>query len=118
MNLIYLAKITDRIPIMPPFSPTHVGNKQDVGFVPFGDVFDIPRMANSIHLPILEWRDVKLPGEPGDSPETLGGWTVWARWDHFRGGLPRHTHVAPNLSLGVPSPVSSVVTGAHDSASR
>ncbi|KAF8334342.1 uncharacterized protein EI90DRAFT_3051896, partial [Cantharellus anzutake] len=101
INLIFLAKLTDRIPIIAPFVPTHVGKINDAGLPPFGDVFDIPRLAEAIHLPVLEWRDVKLPAEPDQEPETIGGWTAWARWDMFRGGLPRPNSVERTLGLEV-----------------
>lgn len=98
--MIFLAHLTNRIPIIGPFAPTHVGNDNEAGFIPFGDVFDVPRLAKALHIPVLEWRDVKKPASPDATPETLGGWSAWSRWDTLRSGLPRGNHVVANLSLG------------------
>ncbi|KAJ7623652.1 hypothetical protein FB45DRAFT_837988 [Roridomyces roridus] len=74
MNLLYLALITDRVPVIPFFTPTHVG----LGLAPtllFGEVFDIPRLQRALGLPILEWHQVKdIEKETVDS---LGCWSVW-----------------------------------------
>jgi hypothetical protein len=86
---------------MGPFAPTHVGNGNEAGFVPFGDVFDVPRLAEAMHFPVLEWRDVKKPTVPGTDRETFGGWTAWSRWDSIRRGLPRGNQIEANLSLGI-----------------
>ncbi|KAF9518214.1 hypothetical protein BS47DRAFT_1256054, partial [Hydnum rufescens UP504] len=101
INVIFLAQITNRIPIIGPFVPSHVGNGEEAGFVPFGDVFDVPRLAEAMHFPLLEWRDVKKPTVPGADRETFGGWTAWSRWDSIRRGLPRGNQVEGNLSLEV-----------------
>jgi len=56
-----------RIPVLPPFSPIHVN--KIAGFIPFGDVFDIPRLSSALGgLQILEWRDIKHVA-PTDSEE-------------------------------------------------
>ncbi|KAJ7493300.1 hypothetical protein B0H11DRAFT_2277373 [Mycena galericulata] len=74
MNLLYLAMITERIPVIPYFTPTHVGR----GLAPtlaFGEVFDIPRLQEAIRTRILEWHQVKDP--KSETVDTMGCWSVW-----------------------------------------
>jgi hypothetical protein len=97
VHIIYLGLLTRRVPILGPFAPTHVGSPNS-GSIPFGDLYDIECLASKIAFPVIEWRDVKRPLEPGQQPEPLGGWTVWARVDsqHSAGeGRPRHNQVTP-----------------------
>jgi hypothetical protein len=52
-----------RTPILPPFAPIHVN--RIAGFMPFGDVFDVPRLSTALGIEILEWRDLKIiPKDP------------------------------------------------------
>lgn len=63
MNLIYLGHITDRVPILPMFTPSwHIGH--DTPVITFGAVFDVPRFIQESGIPILEWHEVKLPYDP------------------------------------------------------
>ncbi|KAG8909948.1 hypothetical protein FRC00_009151 [Tulasnella sp. 408] len=68
-NLLYLALITQRIPIVPPLvpSPSHLGFDKPLPMINFGEVFDLPRLRRAVRSPILEWKDVKRAhyGEPG-----------------------------------------------------
>ncbi|TFY70546.1 hypothetical protein EVG20_g2459 [Dentipellis fragilis] len=72
-NLVYLAIITERVPIIGHFIPSHIGG--DAGSVPFSEVFDIDYLSQAIGMPVLEFDDVK------DSNSTeideLGCWSVW-----------------------------------------
>ncbi|KAJ7676518.1 hypothetical protein DFH06DRAFT_1466020 [Mycena polygramma] len=72
MNLIYLAILTQRVPIMPFFSPTHI---VEGGNIDFGDVFDLPRLRKEIGKPVLEWWQVK--DRNSTSVDPLGCWNVW-----------------------------------------
>lgn len=58
MNLIYLGLVTERVPIIPRFTPKHIGS--DSPDLDFGEVFDIPRLQQAINLPILQWPQVKV----------------------------------------------------------
>ncbi|KAI0801075.1 hypothetical protein C8Q74DRAFT_465353 [Fomes fomentarius] len=72
-NLIYLGSLTDRVPIIGMFTPSHIG-----GHVPpiaFGEVFDVPRFNNESGIQILEWDEVKDPDS--DVVDDLGCWNVW-----------------------------------------
>ena len=67
--------MTDRIPVLPKFTPSHVLVDGHTGDLPFGDVFDIPRLSSLIKSPVLEWRDIKIDEQP--VTESLGCWAVW-----------------------------------------
>ncbi|KAK7465417.1 hypothetical protein VKT23_005395 [Stygiomarasmius scandens] len=95
-NLVYLALITERVPIIPPFTPSHVG--WDVTPIAFGDVFDLPRMRKLIGKPILEWREVKK--QESETLETLGCWNVWESVQ-FANAEPRGSAALPILKLDV-----------------
>ncbi|KAF7356995.1 hypothetical protein MVEN_01036100 [Mycena venus] len=73
MNLLYLALITERVPVIPYFTPTHVGGSAPT--LAFGEVFDIPRLQKEIGARILEWHEVKDP--QSDIVDTMGCWSVW-----------------------------------------
>ncbi|TFK56645.1 hypothetical protein OE88DRAFT_1803321 [Heliocybe sulcata] len=76
-NLIYLAKITDRIPIIPAFTPMyHVGDDWELPAIPFGDIFDVPRLSKELGLPVLEWHQVKNPDS--EEIDDYGCWSVWS----------------------------------------
>lgn len=95
MNLLYLALLTERVPILPFFTPTHVatGAKGHVGGIDFGEVFDIPRLSREIGKPVLEWWQVKvrfyfilffeicltnrLQDRNSTSIDPLGCWNTW-----------------------------------------
>ncbi|KAJ7746811.1 hypothetical protein DFH07DRAFT_589770 [Mycena maculata] len=77
MNLIYLGLVTDRVPIIPRFTPLHIGS--DKPELDFGEVFDIPRLQEAINLLILQWSQVKDP--TSRFVDDLGCWntqnSVW-----------------------------------------
>jgi hypothetical protein len=63
MNLIYLAMLTERVPIIPHFNPTHISRTSldtDVVDPNFGEVFDVPRLSKDLRMAILEWWQVKV----------------------------------------------------------
>ncbi|KIM70241.1 hypothetical protein SCLCIDRAFT_102054 [Scleroderma citrinum Foug A] len=72
-NLLYLAMITERVPILPRFIPSHIG--PDALDIPFGHVFDVPRLSKAIGLPILEWEQVK--DVDSTVVDELGCWALW-----------------------------------------
>lgn len=74
-----MALLTDRVAILPPFAPSHIG--QDAGLFPFGEVFDVPRLSKEMGLPVIEWRDVKDPAST--EVDQLGCWSIWVRTVHF-----------------------------------
>lgn len=73
-NLIYIGLITERVPILPPFYPTHIGWLESP--IAFGDVFDLQRLRTALNTPIVEWWDVKK--RDSEHWDTLGCWNTWA----------------------------------------
>ncbi|KAF8610174.1 hypothetical protein BDV93DRAFT_9090 [Ceratobasidium sp. AG-I] len=53
-NLIYLASLTGRIPIIPSFEPSHFGTLNEAEPLHFGDVFDVPFLMDKLGFPILQ----------------------------------------------------------------
>ncbi|KAJ7500825.1 hypothetical protein B0H11DRAFT_1994592 [Mycena galericulata] len=76
MNLIYLAQMTERVPILPRFRPVHIlGRKSNVSHqIDVGDVFDLPKLERAVGMPILEWREVK--DLASETVEYLGCWDI------------------------------------------
>jgi hypothetical protein len=59
MHMLYLARLTERVPIIPRFRPVHLANNS-VAHIDFSDVFDLPRLRQELKTPVLEWREVKV----------------------------------------------------------
>ncbi|KEP54707.1 GDP-fucose protein O-fucosyltransferase [Rhizoctonia solani 123E] len=123
INLVYMASLTDRIPIIPPFTPSHVGSIGEAGPLEFGDVFDVPRLANELGMHILEWRDVKhslldvhkAEGGVQSEVEKVGCWSTWAS-SPFSDGMPRHSEVPALYNLDIsytPVPSSFSLSQGH-----
>jgi hypothetical protein len=93
VNMIYLSTLTDSVPILPPFMPLHIG--QDAPAVPFGEVFDIPRLASVMGRPLLEWHQIK--DRKSTELEPLGCWSVW---DSVTKHGPRPSSAPDRLFLG------------------
>ncbi|KAF7307044.1 hypothetical protein MIND_00497500 [Mycena indigotica] len=96
INLIYLGLITDRIPIVPMFIPSHVGGH--VPPIPFGEVFDVPRLRNEIGKSVLEWRDVKDINST--EIDDIGCWNVWESVQ-YREAFPRRSRIPDDLNLDI-----------------
>ncbi|KAF9654199.1 hypothetical protein BDM02DRAFT_3182029 [Thelephora ganbajun] len=119
-NLIYLALITDRIPVIPKFTPSHVLVDGHADDLPFGEVFDIPRLASLIKSPILEWRDIKIDESP--VVESMGCWAIWPEQQYYD-SIPREGWFPRNSGLDVsytraPSWVKANPGNEHDKTSR
>ncbi|KAJ7124584.1 hypothetical protein C8R43DRAFT_1135539 [Mycena crocata] len=73
MNMLYLALMTERIPILPRFRPVHL-DEYNVSHLDFGDIFDVPRLERHLGKQVLEWRQVKdLESEKLDD---VGCWDI------------------------------------------
>ncbi len=96
VNMIYLAMLTGRVPIIPPHTPRHVNF--EAGTFPFGDVFDLPRLRKELHYPVVEWRDVKA----GIELDYIGCWSQGMASD-LAGRHPHHTDSQFGLHLGAES---------------
>jgi hypothetical protein len=106
MNLLYLALITERVPVIPYFTPTHVGGSAPT--LAFGEVFDIPRLQKAIGAQILEWHQVKDP--QSEVVDTMGCWSVWKAVQSFNTDS-HFTSATMRLKLG--RYLSAVVGGAE-----
>ncbi|KAI0068090.1 hypothetical protein BV25DRAFT_1793181 [Artomyces pyxidatus] len=95
-NLIYLAMITQRVPIIGNFTPSHIGG--DAGTVPFSEVFDIDYLSKAIGSPVLEWSDVKDP--TSEEIDDLGCWSVWQAVQ-TRESEPRFTNALELYGLDI-----------------
>lgn len=82
VHTIYLGMLSNRVPVLPPFVPTHVGPTNEF-YV--GDLFDLPRLRKGIRHPVIEWRDVKDTARV-DQRETLNCWSARQSWDHEEPG--------------------------------
>lgn len=91
-NLIYLAKIMERIPILPAFAPCH--EPEDAGFIKVSDVFDVAGLSKAIGIPIVEWHEVKDLEQ--HQAEDIGCWSPWATVY----GVPRISAHQKYLGLG------------------
>ncbi|RDX51420.1 hypothetical protein OH76DRAFT_1417184 [Lentinus brumalis] len=121
-NLIYLATITGRIPILPPFTSYINGDP-----MPFSQIFDVPRMVLALNTPILEWhmvKDLELARSQKTYDE-LGCWNVWEAVDlhppeNERGPRGSVTPSLLNLDISytrVPKSVKLIPDYEHDSHS-
>jgi hypothetical protein len=115
INLIYLAHLTGRTAVLPPFAPSHVGSA--AGFVSFSDVFDIDRLREDTGVPIIEWKDLKALSPPSELNGTereswrphediLGCWSIWATaqpppQDPNASRRPRPNMIEPHLALDI-----------------
>ncbi|KAJ6621115.1 hypothetical protein B0H10DRAFT_2352825 [Mycena sp. CBHHK59/15] len=96
INLIYLALITDRVPIIPAFMPTHIGRHRDP--IPFGEVFDVPHLWRALGKPVLEWREVKDPNST--VLDDLGCWNIWESVQFYE-KFPRHSFNPGHVNLDI-----------------
>ncbi|PFH49812.1 hypothetical protein AMATHDRAFT_146793 [Amanita thiersii Skay4041] len=96
MNLLYLATVTERIPVIGMFIPSHIGF--EVESIDFGKVFDVPRLSKALNIPVLEWHEVK----DRNSTETdeLGCWNVWEAVQD-REHKPRPSRLVDRLKLDI-----------------
>ncbi|KZP06147.1 hypothetical protein FIBSPDRAFT_764866 [Athelia psychrophila] len=72
-NLIYLARLTGRVPVIPTFIPSHV--RGDAGPIPFGEIFNTTRLGEAIGIPVIEWQDIKAPSS--NYVDEIGCWSIW-----------------------------------------
>ncbi|KAF7344247.1 hypothetical protein MVEN_01715900 [Mycena venus] len=99
MNLLYLAQLTERVPIIPCFRSVDLDG--NVSHIHFGDVFDLPRLRKELKTPILKWREVKDLGSETLEDLATGGfesrrfvYTCPATGPQFpRNGQERPEHV-------------------------
>ncbi|KAG6334539.1 hypothetical protein ID866_4555 [Astraeus odoratus] len=96
-NLLYLAMITERVPIIPKFVPSHIGPEAPP--IPFSDVFDVSRLSQALRIPILEWDQVK--DSNSSTLDELGCWAVWPVTAEEDGVPPRDSPNVHSLILDI-----------------
>lgn len=96
VNLIYLGMITDRVPIIAMFTPSHIGGGEPS--MAFGEVFDVPRFISESSIEILEWDEVKHPYS--EEVEDIGCWNIWEAVQ-YNEHYPRGSAVPGHLGLGM-----------------
>ncbi|KAG8889452.1 hypothetical protein FRB99_003983, partial [Tulasnella sp. 403] len=88
INLIHLGMLSRRIPITPPFMPSSSHLKGQGVVMGFDDIFDLPRLRETLQWPILQWSDVKKTrynlsvdfgpaSADGPQREAVGCWSLW-----------------------------------------
>jgi hypothetical protein len=82
---------------MPKFTPSHVLTDGHADDLPFGDVFDVPRLSALIKAPVIEWRDVKDDQFP--VVESMGCWAVWPAQQQYE-PHPREGWFPRKVGLG------------------
>ncbi|KAB5589266.1 hypothetical protein CTheo_7283 [Ceratobasidium theobromae] len=108
VNLIYLALLTNRVPIVPAFYPTHLGSPEEVASTRVGDIFDLPYLSSKLGTPIIEWHQLKRPrdtspGAPLPPKEKLGCWSLSAgnnAWS-ASGGQPTESYSSAMYDLDI-----------------
>jgi len=110
MNTLYLASLTRRIVVLPPFQPSHIGHH--AGLIDFSDVFSIEQFTAATGIPAVEWKDIKDLQDPteereeswrgyyGGEKEELGCWSVWMTQSPTGGG-PRGGSFMEGFNLSV-----------------
>ncbi|KAJ3523233.1 hypothetical protein NMY22_g11534 [Coprinellus aureogranulatus] len=97
VNLLYLASLTGRVPIIPPFAPDqHIS--REAGIITFGEIFNLTHLRTTMRTSILEWHNVKdLPsssaGDSYNTPEVedIGCWST--RMEAADTAIPAETHI-------------------------
>ncbi|KAF8913687.1 hypothetical protein CPB85DRAFT_1389006 [Mucidula mucida] len=97
-NLVYLGMISDRVSVIPPFTPSH-HISTSAGTVAFGEVFDLDSLRNTLKKPLIEWADIKNFPTHRDArsfaaEESLGCWNP-------RDGNPSGQSFSEHLHLDV-----------------
>jgi hypothetical protein len=67
VNGIYLAKLSDRVPILPPFAPLAHSDRKEAGYLSFSKIYDITYLENMLRYPIQDWHNLKTTAEQTSS---------------------------------------------------
>lgn len=97
--MIYLAMITSRIPVIPPFTSDIGGDRIPILF---SEIFDLPYLRQKLGIPILEWSDIKeiAPAANTDAPpDEVGCWNLWQVQSIGADG-PRASFSTDTLGIG------------------
>ena len=97
--MIYLARASGTVPVLPPFTSHIEGEKPPL---PFSRVFDVPRMSRALDTPLLDWAEVKDLDRAwaAEAQDTLGCWNIWQVQSVHADG-PRGSYTSVLLGLGM-----------------
>lgn len=56
VNLLYLATITNRIPILPAITPEHLGKSTSFKF---SEIFDLRPLEKALGIEVIQWHEIK-----------------------------------------------------------
>ncbi|KAG8968419.1 hypothetical protein FRB90_010818, partial [Tulasnella sp. 427] len=86
INLIHIASLSQRVPVIPPLLPDEEHLGRGGSSLDASDIYDIPRLAKTLNIPILEWSQLKraryyksiavADREPHEDDEVLGCWSA------------------------------------------
>ena len=62
-NGIYLAKLSDRVPVLPPFASTAHEDRKEAGYLTFSKVYDVAYLETMLRHPVQEWSNLKISAE-------------------------------------------------------
>jgi len=72
INILYVALLAGRVPVVGDFAPAHMHGSP--GYLPVSQVYDLPRLAETLQMPIIEWDDIK--NRSSGVMEELGCWSL------------------------------------------
>lgn len=124
-NGIYLSKLSDRVPIVPPFAASPHMDRHRAGYLSYGKIFDMQKMETLLRSPVVDWESVKQSGElngalgkpqnpemldekvrqkklsqVGKNKEKIGCWSLWAA-QMPKPGRPAGSAVQNHLGLDI-----------------
>jgi hypothetical protein len=106
INLLYLAVLAGRVPVLGDFYPAHMAHGNP-GYLPVSEIYDLPRLAEALRIPILEWTDIKNRSlhELEDEREEIGCWslvqTLWGSSFASGGHLPTENEFSLGMLLRI-----------------
>lgn len=62
-NGIYLAKLSDRVPVLPPFASSQHEDRKEAGYLAFSKIYDVPYLESMLRHPIQDWDNLKISAE-------------------------------------------------------
>ncbi|TDL27888.1 hypothetical protein BD410DRAFT_781803 [Rickenella mellea] len=92
-NTIYIASISNRVAVLPPFIPSHLPLSTPP--IRFGEIFDLPRLSKDSGVRVMDFSDVKDP--QSESLDDIGCWSIWATANPSGGTRGSRSAFAVNL---------------------
>ena len=96
INILYVALLAGRVPVVGDFAPAHMHGSP--GYLPVSQVYDLPRLAETLQMPIIEWDDIK--NRSSGVMEELGCWSLQHTLFGANFGTGGHFATEQEFSLG------------------